>query len=122
EGIGGAVGRPHSVTSLLTDGLDPAAARQQLVDALNQGQILVNYAGHGSVEQWSFSDLFDNSGAAALQNGSRLPVFVIMDCLNGFFHDVFSQTLSESLLLAPTRRAVAVCALSRFTYGCPTAP
>jgi hypothetical protein len=95
--------------------------RQQLLDALNQGQVLVNYTGHGSVEQWSFSDLFDNSGASALQNGNRLPVFIVMDCLNGFFHDVFSQSLAETLLLSPNGGAVAVWASSGFTDAGPQA-
>ena len=95
--------------------------RQQLVDAINQGQVLVNYAGHGSVEQWSFADLFDNSGASALQNSNRLPVFIVMDCLNGFFHDVFTQSLAETLLLAPNGGAAAVWASSGFTDAAPQA-
>src|SRR5262249_31195980 len=51
----------------------------------------------------------------------RLPIFVIMDCLNGFFHDVYSQSLAESLLLAPDGGAVAVWASSGFTDGNPQA-
>jgi hypothetical protein len=38
-----------------------------------------------------------------------------MDCLNGFFHDVYTQSLAESLLLAPKGGAVAVWASSGFT-------
>jgi hypothetical protein len=70
---------------------------------------------HGAEEQWSFSDLFVDGAAAALTNGDRLPFFVLMDCLNGFFQDVYTQSLAESLLLAPSGGAAAVWASSGFT-------
>jgi hypothetical protein len=47
-----------------------------------------------------------------LTNGSQLPVFLIMDCLNGFFQDVYAQPLGVTLLLAPNGGAVAVLASS----------
>jgi uncharacterized repeat protein (TIGR01451 family) len=102
-------------TKLFTDGQDVATARQQILSALNSGALLVNYTGHGSTEQWSFSDLLDNDSATALTNGDHLPLFLLMDCLNGFFHDVYTQSLAESLLLAPKGGAVAVWASSGFT-------
>jgi len=110
-----------NVTSILANGLDPNTARQQIVTALNNGALLVNYEGHGSVEQWSFADFLDDSSASALSNGNRLPVYLMMDCLNGFFHDVFSTSLAESLLLAPNGGAVAVWASSGFTVAPPQA-
>lgn len=102
-------------TILLADGQDPSVVRQQILTSLNSGQLLVNYLGHGSVEQWSFSDLLDDSSANELHNGDRLPVYLLMDCLNGFFQDVYTESLAESLLLAPGGGAVAVWASSGFT-------
>ena len=102
-------------TRIYTDGQDVNAARQQILDALNSGALLVNYTGHGSTEQWSFADLLDDDSASTLSNGDRLPFFLLMDCLNGFFHDVYTQSLAESLLLAPKGGAVAVWASSGFT-------
>jgi uncharacterized repeat protein (TIGR01451 family) len=113
------LGKSFAVTKILADQLDPQTAKQQLLDAINGGQGLVDYVGHGSVEQWSFSDLLDDSDAAAMQNGERLPVFLLMDCLNGFFQDVYTQSLAESLLLAPNGGAVAVWASSGFTDAGP---
>ncbi len=102
-------------SQLLADGLDPATARSQILAALNNGALLVNYNGHGAEQQWSFSDLFDNTDAAALTNGGRLPVYLLIDCLNGLFQDVYAQSLAESLLLAPNGGAIAVWASSGFT-------
>jgi uncharacterized repeat protein (TIGR01451 family) len=112
---------PLSTTKIFADGQDPNLVRQQILSALNNGSLLVNYTGHGATEQWSFADLFDDDSAASLSNGQRLPVYLLMDCLNGFFHDVFTQSLAESLLLAPNGGAVAVWASSGFTNAPPQA-
>ncbi|MGA8013871.1 MAG: C25 family cysteine peptidase [Candidatus Acidiferrales bacterium] len=110
-----------AVTKILADGQDPTAIKQQILGALNNGSLLVNYIGHGSEEQWSFADFFDDSTAASLSNGERLPVYLLMDCLNGFFHDVYQTSLSTSLMLAPNGGAVAVWASSGFTDAAPQA-
>ena len=92
---------------------------QDILAAINSGQLLVNYAGHGSEEQWSGTDLFDNSTASSLTNGSSLPVFLIMDCLNGFFQDVYEEPLAVTLMLAPNGGAVAVLASSGLNQAPP---
>jgi uncharacterized repeat protein (TIGR01451 family) len=110
-----------AVTKILADGQDPTVIKQQILGALNNGSLLVNYSGHGSEEQWSFADFFDVTSAANLSNGNRLPVYLLMDCLNGFFHDVYQSSLSTSLMLAPNGGAVAVWASSGFTDAAPQA-
>jgi uncharacterized repeat protein (TIGR01451 family) len=110
-----------SVNKILADGQDPEAVRQQILNGLNNGSLIVNYSGHGSTEQWSFANFLDDASATALTNGQRLPVYLLMDCLNGFFHDVYTQSLAESLLLSPTGGAVAVWASSGFTDAQPQA-
>jgi hypothetical protein len=64
------------VSRILTDGLDATAARAQVIMALNNGALLVDYQGHGAEQQWSFVDLFDSTDAAALTNGGRMPVYL----------------------------------------------
>ena len=108
-----------NVTDVFTTALGIPTAKQNLLAGLNSGQLLVNYNGHGSVEIWSGSDLFDDTAASSLTNGSKLPMFVIMNCLNGFFQDVYTQSLAESLMLAPNGGAVAVWASSGLTQPDP---
>jgi uncharacterized repeat protein (TIGR01451 family) len=108
-----------NVTDVFASAVGPTTARQDLLTGINNGQLLVNYNGHGSVQIWSGSDLFDDTAAASLTNGNRLPVFVIMNCLNGFFHDVYTQSLAESLMLARNGGAVAVWASSGLTVPDP---
>jgi uncharacterized repeat protein (TIGR01451 family) len=110
-----------TVNKILADGQDPEAIRQQILAGLNNGALIVNYNGHGSTEQWSFANFLDDDAATALTNGQRLPVYLLMDCLNGFFHDVYTQSLAESLMLSPNGGAVAVWASSGFTDAQPQA-
>jgi hypothetical protein len=50
-----------------------------------------------------------------LTNGVRLPFFVDMTCLNGFFQDLYSESLAEALLKAEEGGALAVWASSGLT-------
>jgi len=107
------------VTDVFTDTAGTTAARTDILNAINSGQGLVNYLGHGSEEQWSGSDIFDTNSVSSLTNGSQLPVFLIMDCLNGFFQDVYAQPLGVTLLLASNGGAVAVLASSGLNQPLP---
>ena len=108
-----------AISKILADGQDPNTVRTQLLAALNNGALLVNYEGHGAEQQWSFVDLFDSDDAAALTNGGRLPIYLLMDCLNGLFQDVYAESLAESLILSKNGGAVAVWASSGFTEQPP---
>jgi uncharacterized repeat protein (TIGR01451 family) len=110
-----------NVTKIQADGQDPSVVQPQILAALNSGSLIVDYIGHGSEEQWSFANFLDDTSAATLANGNRLPVFVLMDCLNGFFQDVYATSLSTSLMLAPNGGGVAVWASSGFTDAGPQA-
>jgi hypothetical protein len=100
-----------SPTGVLETLVGPAAP-QMIVQNVNSGPVLVNYFGHGSEGQWSNGDLFDNNAAAALTNGNKLPVFLMMTCLNGFFDDVYQQSLAATVLESVNGGGVAAWASS----------
>jgi hypothetical protein len=108
-------------TEIFANGQDPSVVSQQIFAALNAGPLFVNYSGHGSEEQWSFSDLLDTTTIPNLSNGNQLSVYFLMDCLNGFFEDVYSTSVATSLLLAPNGGAAGVWASSGFTNQPPQA-
>ncbi|HKQ87773.1 MAG TPA: C25 family cysteine peptidase [Candidatus Acidoferrales bacterium] len=110
-----------NINKIFTDGEDPSTAQQQLVAAIDNGTGLVDYNGHGAEDQWSFNDIFDDTTVPTLTNGDKQPVFLLMDCLNGFFEDVYSTSLAEDLLFAPNGGASAVWASSGFTEEPPQA-
>jgi enamine deaminase RidA (YjgF/YER057c/UK114 family) len=94
--------------------VDDATARGQLLEAIASGQKLVNYTGHGSVEQWRGNLLTIDDGPG-LENSDHLSLFVMMTCLNGYYQDAALDSLAESLLKAERGGAVAVWASSSMT-------
>jgi hypothetical protein len=106
-------------TDVFASTMSISQAQQAILAAINSGQVLVNYAGHGSEDEWSGDDLFNNGAANSLTNGSSLPVFLIMNCLNGFFQDVYEEPLAVTLMLAPDGGAVAVLASSGLNQAGP---
>jgi len=81
--------------------------RADIINKFNQGTALVNYSGHGNVDVWTGAPIFSNSDALALTNGNKLPLVVVMDCLNGYFVAPNLDCIGESLLKAPNGGSVA---------------
>jgi len=75
---------------------------------------VANYFGHGSNGIWSGAGLLSSADAPALTNTNRLSLFTMMTCFNGYFHDAYSDSLSEALLKSPGG-AVAVWASTTLT-------
>jgi photosystem II stability/assembly factor-like uncharacterized protein len=94
--------------------LDSVTAKSMLIDGINRGQKIVNYTGHGSVDLWS-GNLLTSQDAAELSNGDRLPLFVMMTCLNGYFHDAALDSLAEALMKTERGGAIAVWTSSGMT-------
>ena len=114
----------YTVRQVFRGTLGPDEARLELLDAVNQGQLIVNYTGHGSMRVWGHdaslltaADIRDS-----WRNRGRLPLVVAMNCLNGFFHDIYDEeSLGETFQRAPDGGAVAAWASSALTQPGPQA-
>ncbi|MBV9179776.1 MAG: DUF11 domain-containing protein, partial [Acidobacteria bacterium] len=106
------------ISDIFVGSLGGGTARQEVLAGINNGQLMVNYNGHGSVQVWA-NDVLDDLAASSLTNGDRLPVFFMMNCLNGFFDDVYTESLAQALMLARAGGAVAVWASSGLTVPDP---
>src|SRR5262249_36799334 len=105
----------YSVSEIFRGQLGTPDARSALLSRINEGQGVVHYSGHGSVQVWR-DDLLTTDDAPLFRNGVRLPLFVMMNCLNGFFHGLFpEESLAEALVRAAGGGAVAAWASSGFT-------
>jgi peptidase C25-like protein len=94
---------------------DDATATANIVAGFNQGRAIVNYSGHGNVNVWTGAAIFTTVHATGLTNGNKLSFVVVMDCLNGYYHDPVLLSLSEAFLKAPNGGAVATFASSGLT-------
>ncbi len=82
----------YAATAFLTD---------DIIDSLNDGVVIANYAGHGATQILAEEHIFDAGDVAALTNSDRLSFFVSMACEAGFFaypETWFYPSLAEALL------------------------
>jgi hypothetical protein len=89
-------------------------ARVALLGGIGQGPLLVNYMGHGSTQIWRGS-ILTAADAEGLVNGLRLPLFMGMTCLNGYFQNPYSEALGEALVKASGGGAIAMWTSSGLT-------
>ena len=104
-----------SVEKIYLGQSDLPSARAQLLDALDQGQLLVNYVGHGGVGFWAAERLLSAADVAGLGNAPRMPFVVTMNCSNGYFNSIFEDSLAAALITADGGGAVAAWASSGLT-------
>lgn len=90
------------------------AAHAAVMNAFDEGRLIINYNGHGSQTIWD-GGLLNSSDIAGMTNGDHLPLVMSMNCLNGFFQDLYQDSLAETMLKAPAGGAVAVWASSALT-------
>jgi hypothetical protein len=96
----------------------------ELRNAVNQGQLILNYNGHGSMRVWGHDAqlLTADEIRNEWHNGGGLPFVIAMNCLNGFFHDIYDEeSLGETFLRAPQGGAIAAWASSALTLPGPQA-
>lgn len=102
----------HATAYVDVDGQGVVAARQNLLQRWSAGAALIDFTGHGSVAMWESGAFFSADDAASLQQSSLV---VAMTCLNGWFHDLYQESLAESLLRNVKGGAVGVWALTTLT-------
>ena len=89
---------------------DPEESGARIVEEINEGVAIVSYIGHAAIDVWAKERMFASEDIASLKNEGKLPFFVTMTCLDGYFHHPKADCLAEELLLAGGKGAVAVFA------------
>jgi hypothetical protein len=92
-----------------------AAARADLVAAVNQGSALVSYFGHGSPTLWSREQFLQGAQINALLGNSVAPVVTEFGCWGGYFVAPQYNTMSHGWLLAGSEGATAMFASAGLT-------
>ena len=87
----------------------PADANQGLLDAIENGVMIVNFVGHAGLQKWTNSTppLLQVSDIALLGDQAWLPLVIALTCLNGHFALPNAYSLCEELLVDPEQGSVA---------------
>jgi len=93
--------------------------RESILEAFDEGASVVSYMGHGGIHLWASENVFNNDSVALLAPQAPQPIVNALDCLNGYFHFPFFDSLAEELLKADAKGAVAVFAPSGLSLNEP---
>jgi hypothetical protein len=107
-----------AVQSASISGIRKPTATDAFLRLLNNGALLVNYAGHGNPDVWAHERVLNlASDFERIQNGDKQALWVAATCTFGKYDMVDRQSFAEQLVLAPRRGAIAALATSRDVYG-----
>ncbi len=94
------------------------AVNDAIVNAVNNGALIVNYVGHGNPELWAHESIFRRSSdLPRLHNADRLPLFFAASCDISLFDDPERQSMGEDLFLASNDGAIGVVSANRIVYS-----
>ena len=101
-------------------GVPGSQDQQRLRDALDRGELLVHFVGHGGRYIWrtgppdwqKHRDLFNLEDIDKLKPSARLPIVVSMTCYSAPFDHPSADSIGEKFLRVPGKGAVAVIAAS----------
>ncbi|MFC1851632.1 C25 family cysteine peptidase, partial [candidate division CSSED10-310 bacterium] len=90
-------------------------ARLAVIQGINDGALLVNFMGHGTMDRLADVGLFKQSDVGSLTNYDHLTVFATLTCVAGHFAYPGYDCLAEDLLLHNAGGAVAMWAPSAYS-------
>ncbi|MBX7185463.1 MAG: DUF11 domain-containing protein, partial [Vicinamibacteria bacterium] len=87
--------------------LGSSAAREALLDGLQEGALTTTFVGHGAPDHWADEALFSADDAAAFAHTNRATVLLTWSCLASDYRYLGGPAVSEAMVLAPMGGAVA---------------
>jgi hypothetical protein len=93
--------------------------RAEIAGAFDDGASLVSYLGHGGIHLWASENVFDTSRVDTLAPAAQLPLLLTLNCLNGYFHFPYFDSLAEALVKAEDKGAIAAFSPSGLSLNGP---
>ena len=93
------------------------ATRASIYEAFDTGSSLMSYMGHGAIGLWASENVFNFGDVAELAPQDQQPFLMTMNCLNGYFHYPFLNSLAEELVKAEGKGAIGAFAPSSLSVN-----
>jgi hypothetical protein len=100
-----AAGRQPRLLSI--EELGAEGTREAIRESFADDPALVSYMGHGGIHLWAQENVLDTASVAGLPAREKWPLVLTLNCLNGYFHFPYFDSLGEALVKAEGRGAVA---------------
>ena len=105
--------RPADYTGLLPQ----RVAKDKIIEALGEGAVLAQYAGHGGRIVWAHEAIFDNASVDLVEETDKIPFMLVLSCYNGYFDKPGEPSMAEKLLRKERGGIIGMLSATRLTYG-----
>ncbi len=85
--------------------------------AVNDGNLVINYTGHGGETNWSEEQILTFQDINSWTNTGKLPVFVTATCEFSRFDNPERYTAGETIITKPTTGAIALYTTTRLSMA-----
>ena len=92
-------------------------ARDRIIEALGEGAVLAQYAGHGGRTVWTHESIFDNADVDEVEETTKIPFMLVLSCYNGYFDKPGEPSMAEKLLRKERGGIIGMLSATRLTYG-----
>lgn len=93
-------------------------AEQAIINAFNNGTVIVNYVGHGNPNVWAHERVFKREqDIPRLKNKKRYPLVYAASCSIGLFFNPYSEGMAEDFLRAEDKGAISVISATWLVYS-----
>ena len=97
--------------------LPQRVAKDMIIDAMGDGAVIAQYAGHGGRIVWAHEAIFDNRAIDQVGETDHLPFMLVLSCYNGYFDAPGEPSMAEKLLRKDKSGIIAMLSATRLTYG-----
>ena len=97
--------------------LPQRVAKDMIIDAMGNGAVIAQYAGHGGRIVWAHEAIFDNRAIDQVSDTNHLPFMLVLSCYNGYFDAPGEPSMAEKMLRKDKSGIIAMLSATRLTYG-----
>ena len=92
-------------------------AKDMIIEALGEGAVLAQYAGHGGRTVWAHEIIFDNISVDQVAETDKIPFMLVLSCYNGYFDEPGEPSMAEQLLRKERGGIIGMLSATRLTYA-----
>ncbi|MDP3024624.1 MAG: type IX secretion system sortase PorU, partial [candidate division Zixibacteria bacterium] len=93
-------------------------AEQAIINAFNNGTVIINYIGHGNPNVWAHERVFKREqDIPRLKNKKRYPLVYAASCSIGLFFSPNGEGMAEDFLRAEDKGAISVISATWLVYS-----
>lgn len=97
-------------------------ANSDIIKNWNNGQLVINYTGHGSTDLWAHEHIFERQvSIPQLTNKNKYPFVSIASCDLARWDDPYNISAAEELINIRDKGAIGISAATRAVYSAPNA-